>query len=131
MPVTKSTKQSVEPPVQSLLNLRRSWEPEPFINRTAWEQKKIIASGQGSNLKHVLDVISFMTMLCPSATQVDQPLFNGDGLLTYSLRHDFQEKNNAFVCVFTSQNMSSDYHSIFTFSIVFACDNTTYRCCTL
>lgn len=70
------------------------------------------ASGQGGISKQVINLNNSVTMRCPSATQVDAPLPNGDGFLTDSIGCDIQEENDAFVRVFTSQNVSSDYHSI-------------------
>lgn len=51
-------------------------------------------------------------MQCPSATQVDPPLSNCDGFLTDSIECGIQEDNDAFVRVFTSQDVSSDYYNI-------------------
>lgn len=70
------------------------------------------ASGQGGISKRVINLNNSVTMQCPSATQVDAPLTNGDGFLTDSTGCDIQEENDASVRVFTSQKVSSDYHSI-------------------
>lgn len=72
----------------------------------------------------MINLNNYVTMQCSSATQVDPPLSNGDGFLTDSIECVIQEGNDAFVLVFTSQNVSSDYHSIDQYTVQTDIDGT-------
>ena len=67
------------------------------------------ASGQDGAFQQVLNLDNTRHTTCPNSSLDDNHLPRTDGLLVDSIGCDFPVENNAFVNIFTSQDVSTDY----------------------